>query len=150
VALVFTRQGVPYQQRTGEQRRAIARGGYVLRDCEGEPELILIATGSEVGLAAAAMERLSEGGRRVRLVSMPCTTMFESQDEAYREAVLPAAVTRRVAIEAGVGATWHRYVGAAGRVVGIERFGESAPAKVLFQHYGYTVDNVCAVAESLF
>jgi len=122
--LALTRQGVPHQPRSAEQRAAIARGGYILRDCDGVPEVILIATGSEVALAVAAAEQLD--GRRVRIVSMPCCELFDAQDATYREQVLPAAVTARVAVEAGVTAPWYRYVGLQGRVVGIDRFGASA------------------------
>jgi transketolase len=143
--LALTRQNVPHQPRDADQLAAIARGGYVLRDCAGTPELILIATGSEVALAVAAAERLA--GRRVRVVSMPCCERFEAQDAAWREAVLPAAVTARVAVEAGVTPAWHRYVGLGGAVVGIDHFGASAPAGELFEHFGFTVDGVVAAAE---
>jgi transketolase len=143
--LALTRQGVPPQPRDADQLAAIARGGYVLRDCAGTPELILIATGSEVALAVAAAERLA--GRRVRVVSLPCWERFAAQDAAYREAVLPASVSARVAVEAGVSAAWYRYVGLGGAVVGIDHFGASAPAGELFEHFGFTVDGVVAAAE---
>ncbi|MDX1593185.1 MAG: transketolase [Gammaproteobacteria bacterium] len=143
--LALTRQGVPHQQRDAAQRDDIARGGYVLSDCEGTPEVILIATGSEVQLATAAAERLA--GRRVRVVSMPCCERFDAQDADYREAVLPAAVTARVAVEAGVTQAWYRYVGFSGEVVGIDRFGASAPAGELFENFGFTPEAVAAAAE---
>jgi transketolase len=148
-ALVFTRQGLPHQTRDAAQIAAIARGGYVLRDCEGEPELILIATGSEVQIAAMARETLAAAGRRVRLVSMPCTSLFDSQDAAYRESVLPSGVRSRLAIEAGVSDFWYRYVGTDGGVIGIDRFGESAPAELLFEHFGFTAERICETALSL-
>ncbi len=140
--LVFTRQSVVHQPRSVEQVAAIARGGYVLIDSDGPPEAIVIATGSEVGIAAEAVRKVAAGGRRIRLVSMPSTNTFDRQDEAYRQSVLPDGVTRRVAVEAGVRATWWRYVGARGQIVGIDHYGASAPAKDLFQHYGFTVENV--------
>ena len=149
-ALVLTRQGLKAQSRTPEQVEAIARGGYVLSDCEGEPEAIIIATGSEVALALEAQKLLAEKGRRVRVVSMPCAEVFDAQDEAWRESVLPSSVQARVAVEAGTTPWWYRYVGGRGRVVGIDRFGESAPGKVLFEHFGFTAENVArAVEESL-
>ncbi|ROR34163.1 transketolase [Inmirania thermothiophila] len=148
-SLALTRQGVPHQPRTDAQVEAIARGGYVLVDCEGTPELILMASGSEVGLVVEAGRRLAEAGRRVRVVSMPCMEVFEAQDPDYREAVLPAAVTARLAVEAGVPEPWLKYVGARGAVIGIDRFGESGPAAALFEHFGFTVDNVVRTAESL-
>jgi transketolase len=147
--LVFTRQGVPYQGRTPEQLANISRGGYVLSDCEGTPEAILIATGSEVGLAMDAAKQLTAKGRRVRVVSMPSTDVFDAQDEAYRHAVLPPKVTARVAVEAGVPDYWLKYVGLGGKVVGINRFGESAPAKEVFKLLGFTVDNVVRVVEEV-
>ncbi len=148
-ALVFTRQGLPHQERDQAQIGAIARGGYVLRDCDGEPELILIATGSEVSIAAEARRALAAAGRRVRLVSMPCTSVFDSQDAVYRESVLPSAVRSRLAIEAGVSEFWYRYVGSDGSVIGIDRFGESAPAELLFEHFGFTAERICETALSL-
>jgi transketolase len=147
--LVFTRQGVPHQARTPEQLADISRGGYVLSDCEGTPEAILIATGSEVGLAMDAADALTTKGRRVRVVSMPSTDVFDAQDEAYRHAVLPPKVTARVAVEAGVPDYWLKYVGLGGKVVGINRFGESAPAKEVFKLLGFTVDNVVKVVEEV-
>ena len=142
--LALTRQGVPHQPRDAGQRADIARGGYVLRDCDGTPELILMATGSEVALALAAADLLAE--RRVRVVSMPCVERFAAQDAAYREAVLPAAVEARVAVEAGVTPGWYRYVGTRGEVVGIDRFGASAPAGELFANFGFTAESVAAAA----
>ncbi len=143
--LALTRQGVPHQLRDAGQRADIARGGYVLRDCDGTPEVILIATGSEVQLVVAAADSLAE--RRVRVVSMPCVERFAAQDAAYREAVLPAAVGARVAVEAGVTQGWYRYVGSAGEVVGIDRFGASAPVGELFENFGFTAEAVAAAAE---
>jgi len=141
-ALVLTRQALPQQTRTAEQTATIRRGGYVLADCAGTPECIVIATGSEVGIASQAVQTLNASGRRVRLVSMPSTDLFEAQDAAYRESVLPAAVTRRVAVEAAATQSWWRYVGSTGRVIGIDRFGASGKASDLFPHFGFTADNV--------
>jgi transketolase len=137
--LVFTRQGVPFQTRTAAQLANIDRGAYVLRDCEGTPDVIVIATGSEVGIAMEAAEASS---KKVRVVSMPCTSVFDAQDEAYRESVLPKAVTARVAVEAAVTGGWWKYVGTAGKVIGIDTFGESAPAGQLFKEFGFTAENV--------
>ena len=148
-SLVLTRQGLPHQQRDAAQIEAAARGGYVLKDCDGRPSIILIATGSEVALAMAAADALAEDGNRVRVVSMPSTDVFDAQDEDYRESVLPAAVSARVAIEAGVTGGWWRYVGTQGQVIGLDRFGESAPANELFEHFGFTTDNVVAVVKDL-
>ncbi|MBJ6981449.1 transketolase [Luteimonas sp. MC1572] len=144
--LVFSRQNLAHQARDAAQVAAIARGGYVLRDSVGAPELILIATGSEVGLAMDAAARLGDG---VRVVSMPSTDVFDRQDAAYREAVLPRACRKRVAVEAGVTDIWRKYVGLDGAVVGIDRFGASAPAEVLFPHFGFTVDKVVEAARAL-
>jgi transketolase len=145
--LVLTRQGLPHQARSTEQVAAITRGAYVLLETDGSPDIILIATGSEVALAMSAAEALAAEGIKARVVSMPCTDLFDSQDEEYREQVLPAAVTARVAIEAGVTASWWRYVGLQGRVIGLDRFGESAPAGELFEHFGFSTDNVVAIAK---
>jgi transketolase len=145
--LIFSRQNLAHQNRTPEQIANIARGGYILRDCAGTPDLILIATGSEVALATAAAEKLAD--KKVRVVSMPCTEVFDAQDPAYRESVLPAAVRARVAVEAGVTGFWGKYVGLDGKVVGIDTFGESAPAGDLFKLFGFTVDNVVATAQSV-
>ncbi|PRY72943.1 transketolase [Halomonas ventosae] len=148
-ALVFSRQGLPHQARSKQQLADIQRGGYVLKDCEGTPELILIATGSEVGLAMDAATRLEEQGRAVRVVSMPSTDTFDRQDAEYRERVLPAAVTARLAVEAGHRDFWYKYVGLNGAIVGMTTFGESAPAGDLFKHFGFTVEHVVAEASAL-
>jgi len=147
-SLVLTRQGLPHQARTPEQVGNIARGGYVLRDCEGEPDIILIATGSEVPLAISAADALAGDGIGARVVSLPSTDVFDAQDAGYREAVLPPG-TKRVAIEAGVTDCWWRYVGEQGRVIGLDRFGLSAPANELFEHFGFTTANVVAVAKDV-
>ncbi len=141
-SLVFSRQTLPFQHRDKRQITDIDRGGYVLRDCDGQLDTILIATGSEVALAMSAAERLAEEGMGVRVVSMPSTTVFDQQDGSYRDSVLPPGVTRRVAIEAGVPDCWYRYVGSKGAVIGMDTFGASAPAKVLFEHFGFNVENV--------
>jgi transketolase len=148
-SLVLTRQGLPHQDRNKDQVASVARGGYVLRDCDGEPRMLLIATGSEVALAMSAAEVLAKDGVAVRVVSMPCVEVFDAQDEDYRESVLPAAVTARVVIEAGVTETWWRFAGPQGRVIGMDRFGESAPAPELFEHFGFSTDNVVKVAREL-
>lgn len=127
----------------------MARGGYVLKDCDGTPELILIATGSEVELAVGAYEQLSAEGRKVRVVSMPSTDAFDKQDAAYRESVLPKAVGARVAIEAGIADYWFKYTGLHGAIVGMTTFGESAPAEKLFEEFGFTVANVVKTAKSI-
>lgn len=147
--LIFTRQNLVQQPRTAQQVADIRRGGYVLLDSDGAPELILIATGSEVELAVQAYKALSAKGHKVRVVSMPSTDVFEAQDAAYREAVLPAAVTKRVAVEAGIVDTWYKYVGLNGKVIGMTSFGESAPAEQLFEYFGITTNAVVAAAESL-
>jgi len=141
-ALVFTRQALPQQPRTAAQLEGIRRGGYVLIDCAGVPEALVIATGSEVSIAAQAVNSLNGAGRRVRLISMPSTEVFDAQDEAYREAVLPRAVTRRLAVEAAARQSWWRYVGSAGRVIGIDRFGASGKGAEVLAHFGFTADNV--------
>ncbi len=148
-ALIFSRQNLPHNLRDHETEAAISRGGYVLKGCVGEPELILIATGSEVGLAMAAHDRLTEQGRRVRVVSMPSTNVFDQQDASYKQAVLPLEVGARIAIEAAHADYWYKYVGLEGRVIGMTGYGESAPAGVLFEHFGFTVENVLATAEEL-
>ena len=147
--LIFTRQNLKQQNRTAAQLADIRRGGYVLQDCSGTPELILIATGSEVELAMQAAETLSAKGKAVRVVSMPSTDVFEAQDAAYREAVLPASVTRRVAVEAGITDSWYKYVGLTGKIIGMNSFGESAPAEQLFEYFGITTAAVVAAAEEL-
>ncbi len=148
-SLVLTRQGVPHQPRNEQQVADISRGGYILRDSDGTPDLILIGTGSEVGLCVAAADELAAEGLAVRVVSMPCTDLFDAQDEAYRESVLPSSVTARVAVEAGVPDPWYRYTGPSGRVIGMTTFGESAPAGELFEHFGFTAGNVASVARSV-
>ena len=148
-SLALSRQNLLHQARDAGQIVNIARGGYVLADCEGTPEAIIIATGSEVALAMDAAGALSEKGRHVRVVSMPSTDVFDTQDGAYCEAVLPAAVSARVAVEAGVTSCWLKYVGLDGTVIGIDSFGESAPAEVAFEHFGFTVDNIVASVESV-
>ncbi|HUL18128.1 MAG TPA: transketolase [Steroidobacteraceae bacterium] len=141
-ALALTRQGLPQQSRTPAQLEAIRRGGYVLIDPPGTPECLVIATGSEIGIAAQAVNALNGLGRRVRLVSMPCTEAFDSQDGAYRDRVLPPAVTRRLAVEAGATQCWWRYVGTSGRILGIDRFGASGKGADVFTHFGFTADNI--------
>ncbi|EPS8362561.1 TPA: transketolase [Vibrio cholerae] len=148
-ALIFSRQNLAQQPRSAEQVANIAKGGYILKDCAGQPELILIATGSEVELAVAAYEQLSAEGKAVRVVSMPSTDAFDKQDAAYREAVLPAAVTKRIAIEAGIADFWYKYVGFGGRIIGMTSFGESAPAGELFKLFGFTTENVVEQAKEL-
>ena len=148
-ALVFSRQNLPHQTRSDAQLADIARGGYVLSDSQGSPELILIATGSEVGIAMTAATSLREQGKNVRVVSMPSTSVFDRQDAAYRESVLPAGVRKRIAVEAGHGDAWYKYVGLDGRVIGMTRFGESAPGDKLFAAFGFTADNVVNVAREL-
>lgn len=148
-ALVFSRQNLPHQPRDAQQLADVARGGYVLKDSAGEPELILIATGSEVGLAVAAYDKLTAAGRKVRVVSMPSTSVFDQQDAAYKQAVLPLEVGARIAIEASHADYWYKYVGLEGRIIGMTSFGESAPAAALFEHFGFTVENIVATAEEL-
>ena len=148
-ALIFTRQNLQQQPRNAAQLADIARGGYILKDCAGTPDLIFIATGSEVELAVKAAEVLEAEGKKVRVVSMPSTTVFDKQDAAYREAVLPKAVTKRVAIEAQLSDFWYKYVGFEGKIVGMNSFGESAPANELFKLFGFTVENVVAKAKEI-
>lgn len=148
-ALIFSRQNLAQQPRTPEQLANIEKGGYILKDCAGTPELIFIATGSEVELAVSAYEQLTAEGRKVRVVSMPATDAFDKQDVDYREAVLPASVKARVAIEAGIADYWFKYVGLDGAIVGMRSFGESAPANELFEEFGFTVENVVTQAKSL-
>lgn len=148
-ALVFSRQNLPHQVRDARQLADVARGGYVLKDCAGEPELILIATGSEVGLAVQACDKLSGQGRKVRVVSMPSSDVFDRQDAAYKQSVLPVEVGARIAIEAAHADFWYKYVGLDGRVIGMTSYGESGPAAALFEHFGFTLDNVLATAEEL-
>jgi len=141
-ALILTRQGLPQQTRSGAQLAAIRRGGYVLIEPQGAPEALVIATGSEIGICAQAVTALNSAGRRVRLVSMPCTEAFDAQDDAYRDSVLPRAVTRRLAVEAGARQCWWRYVGTAGNVFGIDQFGASGKGADVFAHFGFTADNI--------
>ncbi len=148
--LVFSRQNLPHIPRTQAQIEAISRGGYVLSDSEGKPDAIIIATGSEVELALKAAEQLTAAGKKIRVVSMPSTNIFDAQDSAYRESVLPSAVTKRVAVEAGVTDGWWKYVGTNGKIVGLDRFGESAPAGQLFKEFGFTVENVVKNVEAVF
>ncbi|WP_342651710.1 transketolase [Vibrio metschnikovii] len=148
-ALIFSRQNLAQQPRTEAQVADIAKGGYILKDCAGKPELILIATGSEVELAVKAAEQLTAEGKQVRVVSMPSTDAFDKQDAAYREAVLPADVTKRIAIEAGIADFWYKYVGFGGKIIGMTTFGESAPADQLFKMFGFTTENVVKTANEL-
>ncbi|WP_064601984.1 transketolase [Photobacterium sp. J15] len=148
-SLIFSRQNLAQQERSEAQVADIAKGGYILKDCEGKPELILIATGSEVELATEAYAQLTAEGRKVRVVSMPATDVFDKQDAAYREAVLPSDVTARVAIEAGIADFWYKYVGFDGRIIGMTTFGESAPAGELFKMFGFTTENVVETAKEL-
>jgi len=145
-SLIFSRQGLPAQPRTSEQVNNIAKGAYILKDSVGTPEVILLATGSEVGIAMQAAEKL---GDKVRVVSMPSTSIFDLQDEAYKEEILPARVTKRVSIEAAHTDFWYKYVGFAGKMVGMTTFGESAPGNVLLEHFGFTVDNIIKTVKSL-
>ncbi len=148
-ALIFSRQNLAQQPRSAEQVADIAKGGYILKDSDGKPELILIATGSEVELAVKAAEQLTAEGKKVRVVSMPATDTFDKQDAAYREAVLPSDVTARIAIEAGIADFWYKYVGFDGRIIGMTTFGESAPADQLFEMFGFTEENVVNTAKEL-
>ena len=148
-ALIFSRQNLPHQTRDAQQLADIARGGYVLKDCAGEPELIIISTGSEIGLAVQGYEALTAQGRKVRVVSMPCTSVFDAQDAGYKQAVLPLQVSARIAIEAAHADYWYKYVGLEGRIIGMTTFGESAPAPALFEEFGFTLENVLETAAEL-
>jgi transketolase len=148
-ALVFSRQGLPAMSRNNEQVSNIAKGGYILVDCQGTPDVILIATGSEVALAVDSAKLLSEQGKKIRVVSMPSTNVFDAQSAAYKESVLPSNVLHRVAIEAAHVDFWSKYVGLNGKVIGMTTFGESAPGNVLMEHFGFTVDKVVAAVNSL-
>ena len=148
-SLIFSRQNLAQQPRDAAQLANIAKGGYILKDCAGTPELILIATGSEVELAVSAAEKLSAEGKAVRVVSMPATDVFDQQDALYRESVLPSEVTARIAIEAGIADFWYKYVGFDGRIIGMTTFGESAPADELFKLFGFTEENVLEIARDL-
>ena len=147
--LVFSRQNLAHMPRTQEQIKAIYRGGYILKDTAGTPDAIIIATGSEVELAVKAADELAAKGKKIRVVSMPSTNLFDAQDEAYRESVLPPSVTKRVAVEAGVTDGWWKYVGSNGKILGLNRFGESAPAGQLFKEFGFTVENVVKHVEAV-
>ncbi|MCK5360742.1 MAG: transketolase, partial [Gammaproteobacteria bacterium] len=144
--LIFSRQGLPHQTRSDAQIADITKGGYVLQDCDGTPDVIVIATGSEIGIA---VEAAAASSKNVRVVSMPCTNVFDAQDDAYKESVLPSSVTARVAVEAAVTDSWYKYVGLAGKVIGIDRFGESAPANELFELFGFTAANVGKAIEDV-
>ena len=146
-SLIFSRQNLPHQDRNADQITAIERGGYILKDCEGTPDAIIIGTGSEVSLAMQAAAAITD--KKVRVVSMPSTNTFDKQDAAYRESVLPAAVTARVAVEAGVTAFWAKYVGLNGKVIGIDTFGESAPINDLYKLFGITTDAVVAAVNEV-
>ncbi|QXO17058.1 transketolase [Vibrio ostreae] len=148
-ALIFSRQNLAQQARSAQQVADIAKGGYILQDCAGKPELILIATGSEVELTVQAAAQLTAAGKQVRVVSMPSTDTFDKQDAAYREAVLPSDVTARIAVEAGIADFWYKYVGFGGRIIGMTTFGESAPAGELFKMFGFTAENVVNTANEL-
>ncbi|NND81148.1 MAG: transketolase [Gammaproteobacteria bacterium] len=148
-SLVFSRQGLEHQTRNAEQLSNIEKGGYVLKEADGDLQLIMIATGSEVELAMQAATVLEQSGTGVRVVSMPSTDHFDRQSAEYRESVLPARVMARIALEAGVTDYWHKYVGLQGRIIGMTSFGESAPADQLFEHFGFTVDNVVETAQQL-
>ena len=149
-ALIFSRQNLTQMDRTPAQLEDVAKGGYILRDSEGTPDAILIATGSEVELAMLAADELTAKGRKIRVVSMPCTDAFDAQSAEYKESVLPAAVAKRVAIEAGIADYWYKYAGLNGKIIGMRSFGESAPAELLFKEFGFTVENVVQTVESLF
>ncbi len=149
-ALIFSRQNLTQMDRTPAQLANVAKGGYILRDNEGTPDAILIATGSEVELAMLAADELTAKGRKIRVVSMPCTDAFDAQSAEYKESVLPAAVAKRVAIEAGIADYWYKYAGLNGKIIGMRSFGESAPAELLFKEFGFTVENVVQTVESLF
>jgi transketolase len=147
-SLALSRQNLPFVARNAQQIADIRRGGYVISDCQGTPKLVLIATGSEVELAMKAQAKLAEDGIAARVVSMPSTNVFERQDKAYKDSVLPKGIVR-VAVEAGVTSGWYKYVGLEGAVVGLDRFGESAPAGQLFKEFGFTTENVVAIAKSV-
>jgi transketolase len=146
-SLIFSRQGLPHLERTEEQLGAIAKGAYVLRDCDGVPDAIIIGTGSEVSLAVDACNDLTAKGRKVRVVSMPSMDTFDAQDAAYKESVLPSSVQARVAVEAGVTNLWPKYVGTQGKVIGVDTFGESAPADDVYKAFGVTAENVVKAVE---
>ena len=143
--LILSRQTLPHNQRTSKQTTNISRGGYVLSNTKENPDAIIIATGSEVGVAMKAAALLAEKGHEIRVVSMPSVEVFAAQSKEYRDTVLPPAVTARVVIEAGSSAAWYKYVGSKGKVIGIDRFGKSAPGDVLFDYFGITAENTAVV-----
>ncbi|MGL5336282.1 MAG: transketolase family protein, partial [Enterovibrio sp.] len=148
-ALIFSRQNLTQQPRSAEQLANISKGGYVLKACDGTPELILIATGSEVGITVLAADELAKKGVKVQVVSMPCTDLFDKQSDAYRNSVLPPQVSARIAVEAGIADYWYKYVGLNGKIIGMKQFGESAPAEKLFDLFGFTRDNIVKNAMEL-
>ncbi|PDO87436.1 transketolase [Kosakonia pseudosacchari] len=148
-ALILSRQNLTQMERTPEQVQAISRGGYILKYCDGKPDVILIATGSEMEITVNAAEQLTNEGHKVRVVSLPSTDIFDAQDEAWRESVLPSEVSARVAVEAGIADYWYKYVGLKGAIVGMTGYGESAPAEKLFPYFGFTVENVVAKAKAV-
>jgi transketolase len=148
-SLIFSRQGAPHMARSEDQIRDIARGAYILRDSDGLPDAIIIGTGTEVELAMQAADKLTEQGRKVRVVSMPSMDTFDAQDDAYKAMVLPETVQARVAVEAGVSNLWPKYVGMHGKVVGVDTFGESAPAPEVYKAFGVTADAVAEAVDSL-
>jgi len=148
-SLVFSRQNLPHLDRDDQQVADIARGAYIMKDCDGEPEVLIIATGSEVSICLDATAQLQAGGVAARLVSMPSADVFEAQEEAYRDSVLPPAVRKRLAVECGAEDYWYKLVGLDGKVLGMRRFGASAPGGVLMEQFGFTSDNVAAIARSL-
>ena len=149
-SLIFSRQGLPHQERSAQQLADVAKGAYILKDCEGTPDLILIATGSEVGLSPRRCSRYCQVRvTKVRVVSMPSTDVFDKQSAEYKQQVLPLEVTARIAVEAGIADYWYKYVGLDGRILGMETFGESAPANLLFEEFGFTTDNLVAMAQEL-
>jgi transketolase len=147
--LIFSRQNLAHNVRTAEQIEAISKGGYILKDTDGTPDAIIIATGSEVELAVKAADALAGNGKKIRVVSIPSTNVFDAQDQAYKDSVLPPSVTSRVVVEAGVTDGWWKYAGSNGKIVGLDRFGESAPAGLLFKEFGFTVENVVANVEAV-
>ena len=148
-ALILSRQNLAQMERTPEQVKAISKGGYILKDSDGKPDLILIATGSEMEITMKAADQLSSEGVKVRVVSLPSTDIFDAQDEAWRESVLPSDVSARVAVEAGITDYWYKYVGLKGAIVGMTGYGESAPAEKLFPYFGFTVENIVAKAKAV-
>ena len=148
--MILSRQNLPHLARTEAQLADIAKGAYILQDCEGAPEAIVIATGSEVSIALQAVKELQAAGKRVRLVSMPSTSVFDTQPAEWKEKVLPSNVRKRLAVEAAHPDAWYKYVGLDGKVIGMTTFGESAPGPAVMKHFGFTPENVKAVVESLF